>query len=240
MMQAMHTRPLFVLTLLGFFAASLVSIDDSEAQRRRNRRAPTGTLQIFCFTEGATIEINGEQRGTTPMNAPLTLEPGNYTVRVFKRGYTEFVEAVDVARGQNTELDANLIAFAGLVRIDVNVDEATIAVDGVVSGQASRSNPFDKDIPAGQHEFTVQAPGYQPFTQTVEVEAGNPLTLTVSLAIVPDQPAVAASTPVYESWWFWTIIGTVVVGGATAGVVLGTQSGGETIAPAQAEITLLP
>lgn len=34
------------------------------------------------------------------------------------------------------------------------------------------------------------------------------------------------ATPWYKSWWFWTLLGTVVAGGAATGIVLGTQSGG--------------
>ncbi len=37
---------------------------------------------------------------------------------------------------------------------------------------------------------------------------------------------VAAQTPIYKKWWFWTIIGAAVAGG-TVGVVLGTQSSTE-------------
>jgi hypothetical protein len=31
------------------------------------------------------------------------------------------------------------------------------------------------------------------------------------------------ATPVYKKWWLWTLVGAVVVGGVTAGAVLGTQ-----------------
>lgn len=32
------------------------------------------------------------------------------------------------------------------------------------------------------------------------------------------------SRPFYRTWWFWTIVGAVVAGGATTGIVLGVQS----------------
>ena len=35
-----------------------------------------------------------------------------------------------------------------------------------------------------------------------------------------------AVTPIYKKWWFWTIVGAVVVGG-TVGIIAGTQGGTE-------------
>ena len=37
------------------------------------------------------------------------------------------------------------------------------------------------------------------------------------------KPDEAEDGGIIEAWWFWTIIGAVVVGGATAGIVVGTQ-----------------
>ena len=36
-------------------------------------------------------------------------------------------------------------------------------------------------------------------------------------------PAAEDDTPVYKQWWFWTVIGVAVVGGVTAGLVVGLQ-----------------
>jgi hypothetical protein len=41
-------------------------------------------------------------------------------------------------------------------------------------------------------------------------------------------PIVATeSREFYETWWFWTAVGVVVIGGAVAGGILGSQGGGE-------------
>jgi len=37
--------------------------------------------------------------------------------------------------------------------------------------------------------------------------------------------APPSATPIYKKWWFWTLVGAVVVGGVTVGVVAGTREG---------------
>jgi len=59
----------------------------------------------------------------------------------------------------------------------------------------------------------------------------KPTVLTVNPSLVP-KPQVIVSTPVYETWWFWTIVGVGVAGIATAiGVSMAPQSGSQVIRP---------
>ncbi len=115
------------------------------------------------------------------------------------------------------------------MKIEANVSGATVAIDGKLAGTV----PFDKDVPAGAHEITVQAKGYKPFVRKVDIKAGRAMRIDVQLAAVerPDtRPTVVTGDDgVHTKWWFWTIIGVVVAGGATAGAVLATQ--GEEITP---------
>ncbi len=221
------TKRKLAVTTAVFFVASLLAPAAVLAERPPRRKAPkTGHVEIFCFTKGATVEINAKVVGKTPLTGPLMLKTGEYSVRVFKRGYTEFLETVNIEAGKTAELEADLIAFAGIVRINANVPDATIAIDGKLAGKA----PFDKDVPAGKHEFTVQKKGFKPFKQTVEVIAGKALVLDVQLEAVPIVGPATPEPGIHTKWWFWTIIGVVVAGGTTAGV-LGAKGGGEVLAP---------
>ena len=203
------------------FAFTVLVPASADAQRRRGPRGPTkGKIALFCIIQDAEVELNGRVVGKTPLPGPLELDPGNYTVRVFKRGFTEFVETVTVTAGEMAELEADLIAFAGIVQINANVDGATVAVDGKLLGRV----PFDKDVAAGKHEITVQAAGYTAYVQQVDVIAGKPLVLNVELVPTPEAPPVVVEDGIHKKWWFWTIIGAVVVAGATTGLVLGLQT----------------
>jgi hypothetical protein len=67
--------------------------------------------------------------------------------------------------------------------------------------------------PAGAYPGTQGPPGYQP---GAEQQPGG------TLVAQPAQPQPASSGPVYTKWWFWTIVGVVVVGGVVTAVALGS------------------
>ncbi len=71
-------------------------------------------------------------------------------------------------------------------------------------------------VPAGWDEFVRRFGGL--FVHVTEPAAFRPLLLTI--AGTPQR-----SQPFYKRWWFWTAVGAVVVGGATAtAIVLSTES----------------
>jgi len=134
----------------------------------------------------------------------------------------EFLETVEIFAGETAELDADLIAVAGMVKVYANVPGAQVLIDGKLAGGI----PFDKDIPTGKHRLSVRAKGHASFVQDVEVVAGKWLELQVRLN--PSESMASAREnegSVVKQWWFWTIIGAVVVGGAATGLALGLQDG---------------
>ncbi|HET8934435.1 MAG TPA: PEGA domain-containing protein [Polyangiales bacterium] len=97
----------------------------------------------------------------------------------------------------------------------------------------------------GQHELSVQAPGYRSLTRTVSIEGGKTQRLELTLTPVDvtrgisqpvaaeqnlfetpatPQPSDQARSGVLQQWWFWTIVGAVVVGGAATAIALTAQS----------------
>jgi hypothetical protein len=53
-------------------------------------------------------------------------------------------------------------------------------------------------------------------------------------------PADAGKTPIYKRWWFWTVIGVVVAGGATAAGVLATRGSSSITQSTLGEYHVLP
>ncbi len=199
------------------FSAFITLPSTSDARPPKAKRGALGKIIIFSLNQGATVEINGKEYGTIPLKGPVVLKPGNYSIRVHKRGHTDFDEAITVTPRSTQEIEAELIPFAGVVKIHSNIDGATVAVDGKLLG----TTPLDKDIPAGKREFTIQAPGHAPFQQLVDVVPGQPLEINAVLKAAK-APVMTSTTDsnVLTEWWFWTIIGAVVAGGVTATVLL--------------------
>lgn len=70
----------------------------------------------------------------------------------------------------------------------------------------------------------------EPPTVSVEPEPQPPAVVATS-APAPSQPQHESDIGVAGEWWFWTLIGAVVVGGVVTAIVLGTQSSGTTYPP---------
>lgn len=113
----------------------------AHAQRRPPRRVQ---VTIECLLEGATVHIDGLPVGTTPLREPLLLEPGEHSLRVSRRGYTDFYEVLALSRKPVT-VEADLIPSAGILTLHSSPPQARLSIDGVFVG----TTPFDGDIQGG-------------------------------------------------------------------------------------------
>lgn len=231
------TRALRARTAGAVLLALLVMAPPGAEARRRASAAkpkPTaevqapGTLVIFSTTTGADVEIDGRNVGKLPMEDGLAIEPGEHSLRVTLRGWTEHIDTFAVQPGQEIELEIDLIPIAGIVRVWTTEPGATVKVDGKVVGVT----PFDQDVPVGRVEISVSQPGYFERAQTLDIAAGETYDLKVDLQPMPEVAVAAAEDGAfYEQWWFWTIVGVVVVGGAATAIGL-TVPGDADRAPA--------
>ncbi len=183
-----------------------------------------GEVTIMSLTTGATIEIDGKVVGTVPLEDSLVLLPGQHTLKMTKRGFTEYLDTFEITPGDSLELEVDLLPFAGIVKITTPEPGATVKVEGKVEGVT----PLDKDIPAGKKVIMVSRPGFYDEVKDLEIRAGEFYDLSFELRPLPKKEGPVAGGAFYEQWWFWTIVG--VAGAGAAAAVIAT-SGGETITP---------
>lgn len=174
-------------------------------------RGNVATLEVTCNEPDARVLVNGKLLGTTPLSA-LKVNAGAAKVEVFKDGF--------IASSKNVQLPGNQVTRAafeltrdrptGILRVDSTTPGAMVSVDGEDIGVV----PATTNLEPGEHTVVVTHPEFDTFETTVVIEKGATTELPVEL----DQ-----SVPAYERWWFWTIIGTAVVGGAVAGIVYGVM-----------------
>jgi hypothetical protein len=142
-------------------------------------------------------------------------------------------EGVDAERGAEVQrLIAELEPRVARLVIEVDIDGATIVVDGQERGTTPLAGPVV--VEPGSHVVEVRdgrrAGGRERrevilaggLTETVRVAALAPvLPPPTDVPVAPPLPPTDEEASVWSSWWLWTIVGVVVVGGAvTAGVLL--------------------
>ena len=192
----------------------------------KSSKSKSGFVVVYSTTVGASILIDGKKVATVPHEEPLPVEPGARVVVLEKRGFSRFELSLNVKKGKTLEVEADLIASDGILRVlTTNAEGAAVQVDKTVLGKT----PFDGLVPAGQHMLRVSMDGYRDTVRKLDVMAGEPIDLVLELeklapaavAHTDAGPVVDDSPDFYETWWFWTITGAVVAGAAVGvGVAL--------------------
>jgi hypothetical protein len=223
-------------TLTALFAAVMMTAAPLAliaTPRTAQAAAPTfeapGSLVIMSTTTGAEVEIDGKPMGKLPFDDSVLVQPGVHKIRVALRGWTEYIDTFVVKPGEEVELEIDLIPFAGIVKINTREPGATVKVDGKVEGVT----PFDKDVPVGKKTILVTRPGFYDETIELTIQAGEEYIRDLALRKLPG--GGADGDAFYETWWFWTIVGVVGAGTATA---IAVTSGGTQQAPPNASFTL--
>jgi hypothetical protein len=163
----------------------------------------TGALSIQSTPTGAAVTVDGGYQGITP-TVVGNLVPGSHTVILSKAGYQDWISTQSVASGQTTYVTATLATdpnpIYGTVSITSTPTGASVYADGVYVGMTSPSGPlvFTKVTP-GVHTLLVSKSGYQDYTGTGTVVAGQNYVLNVPLSPNPQTPTTgsisAASSP---------------------------------------------
>ena len=188
---------------VSMFLIFIFAIPEADAQRRRRSRG-WGKLEINSMTSGATVQVNGKVMGVLPLKKPLRLRAGKHTLKVSKRGYTEYLDVVTIKRGKTTSEDIDLLPFAGILLITSTSPQAQVFIDGKFVGRT----PLEKEVLAGEHAVKVRKPGHYDYLKTVKSIAGNVIRLRVDLkempvGATPYRPPPPPPPKWYEKWYVW-------------------------------------
>jgi hypothetical protein len=125
---------------------------------------------------------------------------------------------------------------------------AKIYIDGAFAG----AGRVRLKKPAGLYVVRIEKPGYEDVLFRVDLEAGRTAKKVAELQPVApvkaapkatvDAPSTTgdavASPEFYETWWFWTAVGAVVVSAASVGIALGME--GEAVPTGDLQISVDP
>ncbi len=159
-----------------------------------------GQLRLTVSEPGASVTIDGEPAGTTPL-AVVPIDIGRHVVKVEKSGFAAAQQTIEITGGteQTVSLRLEPASREGTLMVHAPED-ASITVDGVPRGRGLWSGT----VAAGPHTVRVTASGRREHLTTVEVSPQG----TRSLEVTLEREATR---------WPWVVGASVVVVGLVVG-----------------------
>jgi len=140
---------------------------------------PSGFLNVTSTPVGATVLVDGNNRGRTPISR-LRVSTGQHRVEVKQDGYDSYFQDVTVSRNRRLDIAATLERSGqASLMLESNFNGALIFIDGV---QRTETTPAGNiTLKPGPHTIRVKARGYSSWEQSVNLQEGSQEKLTVNL-----------------------------------------------------------
>ena len=134
---------------------------------------------IFNVTpSNARLFINGQE---TPVNQTTQLAPGSVEVRLEREGYRTITDVVEV-NDQNIQFNYVLEEIDIVpVRIQSNVEGASVIIDGTNRGEIDRSGTLGLFLYPGSYSLQIMRQGYVTKTVPLEVAEDGENAFTINL-----------------------------------------------------------
>jgi hypothetical protein len=154
-----------------------------------------GTLIVQTNPSGASVDIDGQPRGMTPLS--LSLSPGRHTLKLANEGNVRSMPITIVAGGQVSQLIELPRAASLLGELQVRTDPAgaQVTVDGHVYGKSPLTV---EGLSPGVHSVLLENE-LGSMTQDVKIEAGTTASLVVPLTAPKNAPVsgwISVTAPV--------------------------------------------
>ncbi len=162
-----------------------------------NPTVTTGSLRIESIPSGAAVYVDTIYRGVTSTIVG-NLAPGSHTVLISKAGYQDWTGTVSISAGATAYLGPTLLPDQqpqyATVSISSNPPGANVYADGVYVGQTSAAYPLVfTQVKPGTHSLLLSKTGYQDYTATRTVVAGQNYDVSVTLNPVQNPTTGAIS-----------------------------------------------
>jgi hypothetical protein len=161
------------------------------------------TLRVNVNEPGAAVVLDGENVGTTPLDAPVLVDLGAHQVTVTKDDFKPVEQSVEATGGQELAVTITLVHDVHLGELVLKSDDdATLWIDEKVVGKGQ----FDSRLAPGTHHVRLTAPGKEPYQADIGLRDGEIRTLDVTL-----------QNQRHAAIWPWLVGGAVVAAGAAVG-----------------------
>ncbi|HUU76231.1 MAG TPA: PEGA domain-containing protein [Methanoregulaceae archaeon] len=154
------------------------------------RTSPTtGDIQVESSPPGAAVFLDGVYQGRTQGTNPLDLtgvSPGTHPLSIQLENYQDYNTSVDVRTGQTTTVKATLVSSpspgqSGTIQISSQPSGANVFIDNVCRGITPLTLP---SLGTGTYSLAVRLAGYNDYSTTIVVNAGQALQIEAALTPV--------------------------------------------------------
>lgn len=123
-----------------------------------------GKLHVESFPDKSDVYIDGVRVGITTLD--ISIDEGEHVVEVKKEGYKTWRKTIQIRKGKETNIIANLEKALGFIKVETNPEGAEVFVDGESRG----FTPVEIDgLTIGEHEILIKKSGYRSIERKVEV-----------------------------------------------------------------------
>lgn len=120
--------------------------------------------------DGATVELDGVEVGTTPDVLLDLVAPGTHRLVVSKSGYEAYSQKLALAPTQEITVTVSLQATAGLLRVTTEPAGASVWSDQALLGMTPLEKP---DMPVGLHTLRLTSEGLADKFVSVDIVLGE-------------------------------------------------------------------
>lgn len=160
----------------------------------------TGSIDISSNMPGALVYLDGIYKGTMHSGSifnVISVDAGSHTVLLHLPGYTDFTQMIEVNAGQISNVDATFTpappqnaatspAGTGSIVVTSTPSGGQVTVDNQVRGVAPVTI---YNVASGSHIVNMKLPGYNDYSTSVDVLAGQVAQVTAVLEKGSTAPA---------------------------------------------------
>jgi hypothetical protein len=163
-------------------------------------QAKDGDIVVQSNPPGASVFLDGTFMGATEKGNPLDLTgiaPGSHTIDVKLENYNAYSTVIEVTAGKVSRVSAELVPVSqptqsGIVQIASSPASANVFLDNTYTGITPLTLP---SVNAGTHMLVIRLPGYQDYSTSIDLGAGQSLQVDAALTPVPS-PTGAGMIPI--------------------------------------------
>ncbi|MCP4809560.1 MAG: PEGA domain-containing protein [Proteobacteria bacterium] len=173
-----------------------------------------GRFSITSRPEGATIYLDGEMVGVTPLELE-DIPPGEHRVGIVHPDHALLVRTVETWNGEKGEVSAKLKDEGAKLIVKTGSASATVTLDGVPIGTGKKVKTRAQ---RGGYELHVEAIGAASADEKISVPISGAVQYDADLAAVGGTSSLTESTPTLRRPIFWIAVGggAALVGGGAA------------------------